>query len=126
MSATTETKANSPTFQQRLGLFDATSLVMGTMIGSGIFVSTGRAANEIAGPALVVSYMIAGVTCLLAALCYAEFASMTCPFGSIRSTGWGSASRSESCERARRSPADRVAVSRIMRLSVKGACRKEF
>ena len=65
-----------------LGPWQLTALGIGAVIGSGIFVSTGRAANEIAGPALMVSYVVAGVTCLLAALCYAEFASMTPVAGS--------------------------------------------
>ena len=45
-------------------------------------MATGKAANEVAGPALMVSYVLAGFTCLLAALCYAEFAAMTPVAGS--------------------------------------------
>ena len=45
-------------------------------------MATGKAANETAGPALMVSYMLAGFTCLFAALCYAEFAAMTPVAGS--------------------------------------------
>src|SRR5262249_5905655 len=52
------------------------------VIGAGIFVATGEAANTVAGPALMVSYMAAGVTCIFAALCYAEFASMAPVAGS--------------------------------------------
>src|SRR5205807_8871677 len=48
----------------------------------GIFVATGSAAHNYAGPALMVSYMVAGVTCIFAALCYAEFASMAPVAGS--------------------------------------------
>jgi APA family basic amino acid/polyamine antiporter len=65
-----------------LGPWALTALGIGAVIGAGIFVTTGRAAHEIAGPALVVSYVVAGITCLLAALCYAEFAAMTPVAGS--------------------------------------------
>ena len=65
-----------------LGPYALTALGIGAVIGSGIFVTTGRAANQIAGPALMVSYVLAGFTCLLAALCYAEFAAMTPVAGS--------------------------------------------
>ena len=65
-----------------LGPWALTALGVGAVIGSGIFVTTGKVANEVAGPALVVSYVLAGFTCLLAALCYAEFAAMTPVAGS--------------------------------------------
>ena len=55
---------------------------MGAIIGAGIFVATGEAARNIAGPALMLSYMAAGITCIFAALCYAEFASMVPVAGS--------------------------------------------
>src|SRR5579859_221425 len=51
-------------------------------IGAGIFVATGAAAKDVAGPALMLSYVVAGVTCIFAALCYAEFASMAPVAGS--------------------------------------------
>lgn len=57
----------------------ATNLVMlgiGAIIGAGIFVLTGTAAANNAGPAVVISFVIAGMACLFAGLCYAEFASM--------------------------------------------------
>src|SRR5438874_5765277 len=59
-----------------LGPVTLTSLGIGAVIGAGIFVATGAAAHNIAGPALMVSYVAAGITCVFAALCYAEFASM--------------------------------------------------
>src|SRR5947209_11883868 len=59
-----------------LGPVTLTALGIGAVIGAGIFVATGAAANSVAGPALMVSYGVAGVTCIFAALCYAEFASM--------------------------------------------------
>src|SRR5207245_251063 len=59
-----------------------TALGIGAVIGAGIFVATGAAAKDVAGPALIVSYFVAGVTCIFAALCYAEFASMAPVAGS--------------------------------------------
>lgn len=65
-----------------LGPWQLTALGVGAIIGAGIFVATGEAAHEKAGPALMVSYMVAGLTCVFAALCYAEFASMVPVAGS--------------------------------------------
>ena len=58
-----------------LGPVTLTALGIGCIIGAGIFVLTGLAANQYAGPGLVLSFVVAGVGCALAALCYAEFAS---------------------------------------------------
>ncbi|MFX3623437.1 MAG: amino acid permease [Ectobacillus sp.] len=58
-----------------LGAFDLTMLGIGAIIGTGIFVLTGVAAAEHAGPALVLSFILSGLACVFAALCYAEFAS---------------------------------------------------
>jgi len=65
-----------------LGPVTLTSLGVGAVIGAGIFVATGAAAHNVAGPALMVSYTVAGITCIFAALCYAEFASMAPVAGS--------------------------------------------
>src|SRR5581483_5166200 len=65
-----------------LGPIQLTSLGIGAIIGAGIFVATGAAAHNIGGPALMVSYMVSGLTCVFAALCYAEFASMVPVAGS--------------------------------------------
>src|SRR3989339_1094932 len=65
-----------------LGPVTLTSLGVGAIIGAGIFVATGAAAKDVAGPALMVSYALAGLTCVFAALCYAEFASMAPVAGS--------------------------------------------
>lgn len=65
-----------------LGPVQLTSLGVGAIIGAGIFVATGVAAHDVAGPALILSYVFAGVTCIFAALCYAEFASMVPVAGS--------------------------------------------
>ena len=65
-----------------LGPVQLTALGVGCIIGAGIFVATGAAAHNIAGPSLMISYMVAGATCIFAALCYAEFASMAPVAGS--------------------------------------------
>jgi APA family basic amino acid/polyamine antiporter len=65
-----------------LGPVALTALGVGAVIGAGIFVMTGRAAREDAGPAIVVSFGVAGLGCSLAALCYAEFAAMAPVAGS--------------------------------------------
>jgi APA family basic amino acid/polyamine antiporter len=59
-----------------LGPVALTALGVGCIIGAGIFVLTGLAAHDHAGPALMLSFVIAGLGCAFAALCYAEFASM--------------------------------------------------
>jgi APA family basic amino acid/polyamine antiporter len=59
-----------------LGKWGLTSIGVGAIIGAGIFVMTGIGAREYAGPALALSFVIAGIGCTFAALCYAEFASM--------------------------------------------------
>jgi APA family basic amino acid/polyamine antiporter len=62
--------------RRTLTAFDLTMLGIGAIIGTGIFVLTGTAAANQAGPAIVLSYVLAGVACGFAALCYAEFAAM--------------------------------------------------
>ena len=62
--------------KRALGPVTLTALGVGAVIGAGIFVATGKAAHDVAGPALMISYVVAGLTCIFAALCYAEFASM--------------------------------------------------
>lgn len=58
-----------------LGKWGLTSIGVGAIIGAGIFVMTGLGAKEYAGPALALSFVVAGIGCTFAALCYAEFAS---------------------------------------------------
>src|SRR3954465_3404928 len=62
--------------KRTLTALDLTLLGIGAIIGTGIFVLTGTAAANQAGPAIVLSYVIAGLACGFAALCYAEFAAM--------------------------------------------------
>lgn len=59
-----------------LGPFDLMMLGVGAMLGTGVYVLAGRAAAQYAGPAVIVSFILAGLAASLAALCYAEMASM--------------------------------------------------
>src|SRR3954452_9702877 len=61
--------------RRTLTALDLTLLGIGAIIGTGIFVLTGTAAANQAGPAIVLSYVLAGLACGFAALCYAEFAA---------------------------------------------------
>ncbi len=70
-----DTEAPEHRLKKELSAWDLTFFGVGVIIGTGIFVLTGQEANLNAGPAIVISFVLAGVTCGLAALCYAEFAS---------------------------------------------------
>src|ERR671933_1320433 len=61
--------------KKNLSALDLTVFGVGVIIGTGIFVLTGEVAKTDAGPAVAISFVIAGVVCALAAICYAEFAS---------------------------------------------------
>jgi APA family basic amino acid/polyamine antiporter len=61
--------------RRNLSALDLTVFGVGVIIGTGIFVLTGKVAKQQAGPAVAISFVVAGVVCALAALCYAEFAS---------------------------------------------------
>ena len=65
-----------------LGPVGLTSLGVGAIIGTGIFVLIGKAAHDQAGPAVMLSFVVAGLACAFAGLCYAEFASMAPVAGS--------------------------------------------
>lgn len=67
--------AGAEKLSKTLGALDLTMLGVGAIIGTGIFVMTGVAAAEHAGPGLILSFIIAGFACVLSALCYSEFAS---------------------------------------------------
>jgi len=71
-----------------LGPVNLTSLGIGAIIGAGIFVLTGQAAAKYAGPAIVYSFILAGLVCAFAGLCYAEFASMIPISGSAYTYGY--------------------------------------
>jgi APA family basic amino acid/polyamine antiporter len=71
-----------------LGAFELTMLGIGAIIGTGIFVLTGVAAADYAGPALVLSFVVSGITCTFAALCYAELAAMIPIAGSAYTYGY--------------------------------------
>jgi basic amino acid/polyamine antiporter, APA family len=65
-----------------LGPVQLSALGVGAIIGTGIFVLTGVAAHDLTGPALMLSFVVSGLTCIFAAFCYAEFASMVPVAGS--------------------------------------------
>src|SRR5215475_4195780 len=65
-----------PCLKRTLGPWGLTALGIGAVIGGGIFVITGQAAAEHAGPAIVLCFVMAAVCCSFTALCYAEFATL--------------------------------------------------
>ncbi|MEI7660645.1 MAG: amino acid permease [Bacteroidota bacterium] len=71
-----EAKDNKSGLKKTLTKLNLTTLGIGAIIGAGIFVLTGQAAAQYAGPAIVISFIISGIACAFAGLCYAEFASM--------------------------------------------------
>jgi basic amino acid/polyamine antiporter, APA family len=62
--------------KRALGALNLVTLGIGAIIGAGIFVITGQAAAQFAGPAIILSFILAGVACAFAGLCYSEFASL--------------------------------------------------
>ena len=72
-----------------LGKWSLTAIGIGAIIGGGIFVLTGTGAYYHAGPALAISFIIAGIACVFAALCYSEFASMLPVEGSAYAYAYG-------------------------------------
>ena len=74
--------------KRSLTAMNLTLLGVGAIIGAGIFVLTGTAAAEHAGPAIVISFIVAGLGCAFAGLCYAEFASMIPIAGSAYTYGY--------------------------------------
>src|ERR1041385_520529 len=75
-------EAGSHRLRRVLGPVQLTALGVGAIIGTGIFILTGVAAHDRTGPALMLSFVMAGMACVFAALCYAEFASMVPVAGS--------------------------------------------
>ena len=77
------------TLKKTLTGLDLTMLGIGAIIGTGIFVLTGQAAGKHAGPAVVISMIIAGIVSAFAALCYSEFAASIPISGSAYAYGYG-------------------------------------
>src|SRR3954466_3182784 len=75
-------EAGTHRLRRVLGPVQLTALGVGAIIGTGIFILTGVAAHDRTGPALMLSFVLAGLACVFAALCYAEFASMVPVAGS--------------------------------------------
>lgn len=76
------------TLKRSLGPINLITLGIGAIIGAGIFVLTGTAAAQFSGPAIVLSFVVAGIGCVFAGLCYAEFASMIPIAGSAYTYGY--------------------------------------
>ncbi len=83
-----EEAAHDNTLKRALGALNLTALGIGAIIGTGIFVLTGQAAAQYAGPAIVLSMVLAGLVSALAGLCYAEFASTVPIAGSAYTYGY--------------------------------------
>src|SRR6202790_5394314 len=75
-------EASDKTLVKALGIPALSAFGTGGIIGTGIFVLTGLAAAQHAGPAIVISFVIAGIGCMFAGLCYSEFAAMVPVCGS--------------------------------------------
>jgi APA family basic amino acid/polyamine antiporter len=73
---TREADSEASGLKRVLGPWHLIFLGVGAIVGAGIFVITGHAAAQYAGPAVTLSFMLAGLTCAFAGLCYAEFASL--------------------------------------------------
>ena len=85
-----DTEESDHQLRKELGPLQLTVFGVGVVIGTGIFVLTGEAAGEKAGPAISVSFVFAGIACALAALCYAEFASTVPVAGSAYTFSYAS------------------------------------
>jgi len=77
-------------YKRTLGPISLISLGIGSVVGAGIFVQTGQAAALYAGPAIAISFIVSGIACLFAGLCYAELASMIPVSGSAYTYTYGS------------------------------------
>src|ERR1700730_17772464 len=75
-------EASDKSLKRALGIPALFAFGIGGIIGTGIFVLTGLAAAQHAGPAIVISFVIAGIGCMFAGLCYSEFAAMVPVCGS--------------------------------------------
>lgn len=78
-----DAEGNGNQLKRTLSLTGLVALGIGAIVGTGIFVITGTAAANYAGPALTISFLISALGCVLAGLCYAEFAAMMPVAGSV-------------------------------------------
>lgn len=76
-------QSQNKTLERTMGVWDLIFLGVGCVIGTGIFVVTGVVAAESAGPGIMISFVLAGIACALAAFCYAEFSSAVPLSGSV-------------------------------------------
>ena len=76
------------TLKRALGRLNLMALGVGAIVGAGIFVLTGSASAQFAGPAIILSFILAGTGCFFAGLCYAEFASLIPIAGSAYTYGY--------------------------------------
>src|SRR6185312_8408672 len=81
---------HGPSLRRTLGPWGITALGIGAVIGTGIFVVTGQAAADNAGPAVLISFVIAAICSGFSALCYAEFATLIPISGSSYSYAYAS------------------------------------
>ena len=88
VTALQEEAAGDHSLKRALGPLNLTALGIGAIIGTGIFVLTGTVAAQNAGPAVVLSFVLAGVASVFAALCYSEFASLVPMAGSAYTYGY--------------------------------------
>ncbi len=79
---------NDQRLHRALGPLNLTALGIGAIVGAGIFVLTGQAAAQYAGPGIVFSFILAGIACTFAGLCYAEFSAMIPISGSAYTYGY--------------------------------------
>src|SRR6188472_757681 len=82
-----DTEAKGESLERVVGLLDLTALGLGAIIGTGIFVVIGEAIGD-AGPAIILSFVLAGVTCVFSALAFAELASTIPVSGSAYTYGY--------------------------------------
>ena len=80
-----ETKGTNDGLRRNLSAANLITLGIGAIVGTGIFVITGTAAANYAGPGLTISFLISAIGCVMAGLCYAEFAAMIPVAGSVYS-----------------------------------------
>jgi basic amino acid/polyamine antiporter, APA family len=90
VSRLVETDDKNSSLKKALGPFDLAMLGVGCIVGTGIFVLTGVAAAKHAGPALILSFILAGLVCAFCALCYSEFASLVPVSGSAYTYSYAS------------------------------------